>query len=64
MVVLFPAPLWPRRAVICPSKKLRLRLLTTARSLNLRVKFFIEIPIGIRLGSASINFSLPEKKSI
>ena len=27
-IVVFPAPLWPRRAVICPSKKLRDRFFT------------------------------------
>lgn len=64
MVVLFPAPLWPSKAVICPSKKLSVKLFTTVLSLNLRDKSFIDIPTGKCEGSGSISLSLAKFNKI
>ena len=61
IVVLFPAPLWPNSAVIWPSKKFSVRLLTTVFSLNFRVRFLIEIPTGKWNGSVSIFLSFAVK---
>ena len=58
IVVLFPAPLWPNKAVICPSKKFSVRLFTTAFSLNFFVNPRMDIPTGNWTGSGSMNRSL------
>jgi hypothetical protein len=57
-VVLFPAPLWPNKAVIWPSKKFNDKLLTTVRSLKLRDISLIDIPTGKWSGSCSMYLSL------
>ena len=46
IVVDLPAPLCPSNAVICPSKKFRVKLLTAVFPLNFLDKSFNEIPIG------------------
>ena len=61
IVVLFPAPLCPSKAVIWPSKKLSVKLSTAVLVLNFRLKSLIDIPMARLRGSVSIYLSFARR---